>query len=273
MSDQKRFDELKEKGYKNLDMDTRKEYSELKDKLEPSKGVLSMFKKSKVGEDNAPEKKTEAQKLEVPKELEIKATELIKQSGDEDRITRLERMVSSLTNENSSLRKETAKMEKGWAEYESPKDRNSTATLKIYREDADAPACAITKITTFKNNAFNEETRKRDKLIYTVSTMDKDGNVKDLKMDAVDFAAMKEIEEVEIISEDSRVLKKVDGHVSSPELDRDKFPKRMLDGGSGYGTNVGGGKVPLEVFKVESTVTVKRENGQEIQMEAKYLNM
>ena len=247
MSDQERFKELFEKGYKNLDMPTRKEYSALKAKLEKSTPIPeNMTKDISQSEGN---------------------------SDSEDRITRLEKMVDSLTNENFSLRKETSKLEKGWAEYESPIARNKIATLKVYRKDADAPAGVIIKLVTFKNNAFDEETRKRDKLIYTLTIMYDNNEIEDLKMDAREFAEMKEIEEVEIIGEDSRTLKKVDGYVRKPNMDKDKFPKRVLSGGSGYGMNIGSQKVSLNIFMVKSTVTVKRSSGQEITLESDYLNM
>ena len=241
MSDQERFDELFKRGYKNLDAPTRVEYQALKKKL--------------AGEKKAEDKPQPTK------------------PDSDDRIARLERLVESLTSENDNLREETAKMQEGWAEYKPPKDANQTATLKVYREDADSEAGVITKLETFKQNAFNEETRKNDLLIYKIEVTYDDASTKEFKINAMDFAEMKEVEKVEIVKEDRRTLKKVEDYAVVPNTDKDGFPKRVLDGGTGYGQNVGSQKVPLEVYMVKSTVVVKRPNGQEITMEADYLNI
>jgi hypothetical protein len=243
------FEELKAIGYKNLNMAQRERYSELK----------AQFEKKEV----APEKEIN----------EVEMIHDISKPSEEDRIARLEKMIEHLSSENSNLREETSKLQEGWAEYKPPKDQNKTATLKVYQKDSDSPAGLVIKLTTFKNNAFNEETRKNDLLIYNVLVRYDDGTTEDLKIEAVEFAKIQEIEKVEIVGEDRRILKKVDGFVPMPEYDKQKYPKRTLDGGSGFGRSIGSGQVPLEVFRVESTVTVKRKNGQEFQMEADYLNL
>lgn len=241
-----RFTELQEKfralgGYYKLSKEEQEEYKTLKVGTEP-----------------------------VTKEEDIKKNNDI---SPLDRIKKLEDQLASMAKENSSLREETSKLQEGWAEYVEPAKRNKTATLKIYRKDSESPAGVVIAISTFKNNAFDEETRKNDKLILNMKIKYEDGKEVDEKIDAKDFTKIREIEKVEIIKEDSRVLRKVEDYVRIPEKDKDGYPRRVLSGGSGYGQNVGTSSVPLEVFMVKSTVTVKRKNGQTIQMSSDFLNM
>jgi hypothetical protein len=196
-----------------------------------------------------------------------------KKLAEDDRITRLEKMVENLSKENSNLREETAKIQEGWGDYVAPKDQNKTATIKIYRKDSDSPAGVIVKAVVFKNNDWDEETHKFNKLVYTVTLRYDDGTTEDVKLGAMELADLREIEKVEIIKEERRTLRKVEDYVPMPDRDKAGFPKRILDGGSGYGKSVGKGQIPLEVFKVESTVTIRRKNGQEFQMENSNLNL
>jgi len=215
-----------------------------------------------------------AAKLEEsePKKVEEKQAEPV-ESTEIDRITRLEKMVEQLSVENTNLRQETAKLQEGWADYTPPTKANKTATLKVYRKDADSPAGVVVKCYTFKNNAFNEETRKNDKVIFTVTLRYDDNTTEELKMDALDFTKIREIEKVEIVKENTRTLRKVEDYIVAPERDREGYPKRVLDGGTGYGRNIGSNQVPLEVFMVKSIVTVKRKNGQEFEMDGDFLNL
>jgi hypothetical protein len=231
-------------------------FKELQAKAKELGGYLALSK----------EEKAEYQSLK-PKEAPVAAPK------EDDRIARLEAMVEKLSGENTNLREETAKQQEGWGEYTPPSDENKTATVKIYRKDADSPAGVVIKAVTLKNNAFDEETRKYDKLIFKATVRYDDGETEDMEIDGMEFAKMQEIEQVEIIKEDTRKLRKVAGYVPSPDTDKQGFPKRMLSGGSGYGSSIGSGKVPLEVFRVESTVTVKRSNGQEFEIESDYLNL
>ena len=209
--------------------------------------------------------------LEIPK-FESKRIEPEKNST-EDRIKALEEALARKDQENDSLRNETQKLQEGWKDYESPVDKNKTATVKIYKEDEEQAPGVIIEAKVFKNNAFNEETRKNDKLLYTITVLDEKGDTKDYKIDAEDLSKIKEIEKVEIIKEKSRTLRKVQDYVVSASKDKDGFPKRMLGGGTGYGTSIGEGKVPLEVFMVKSTVTIRRISGQEFEMDSDNLNL
>lgn len=203
---------------------------------------------------------------------ELKKSE-VPVKADNDRISKLEEMVAKLSADNSNLRAETAKLQEGWAEYKPPTEQNKTATLKVYRKDSDSPAGVVINCTTFKNNAFNEETRKNDKVIFNITLKYDDNTTEDLKIDAMDFVKIREIEKVEIIKEDRRTLRKVEDYIIVPDKDREGYPKRVLDGGTGYGQNVGTMKTPLEVFMVKSEVVVRRKNGQEITMSSDFLNL
>jgi hypothetical protein len=240
-----RFEELQQKGWPKLTADERTEYQALKNgtPVEQKPGAMML-----------------TTKLEVS-------------GSSEDRIKKLEDMVARLSGELSVSKQETSKLQEGWQDYVPPQARNKTATLKIYRENSDTDPAVIVKVVTFKDNEFNEETRKYDKLVYTVTLMDDKGKTKEIKMDATIFFKIREVERVEIIREDRRMLRKVDGFVYAPDRDKDGFPKRILDGGSGYGRNIGSTSVPLEIFAVKSTVVVKRPGGQEITMDSNYLNL
>lgn len=247
MTNQERFDELKEKmkvvKYFGLSVEEKSEYQNLKKEL----GI--------------------AEKEELPDEP------VVVKSSEEDRIARLEKMVESLSAENSNLRSETAKMQEGWSEYKAPAAGNKYATVKIFRKDADSPSGVIVKAVVFKDNELDEQTRRYDKLIYNITLRYDNGKEEVVKMAAEDLAKIREIEKVEIVKEDRRTLRKVEDYAIIPEKDKEGFPKRMLDGGSGYGQNIGKHQVPLEVFMVKSTCTVKRKNGQEFQIENDFLNL
>ena len=210
---------------------------------------------------------------EVPAEIPEEVVADIPAPTEDDRIAKLEAMVNKLAGENSDLREETSKMQDGWGEYESPVDANKTATVKIYRKDADSPRGVITSAKVFKNNAKNDENGKFDRLIYKITVLYEDKKEDNFKIDAMELAAIKEIEKVEIIKENSRTLRKVQDYVPQAAKTSDGYPKRMLSGGTGYGSSIGSGQVPLEVFMVKSTVTIKRSNGQEIEMENENLNL
>jgi hypothetical protein len=222
------FEELSQKGWKNLTAEERAEYQKLKP---------------------------------------------VEADPNEDRIKKLEDMVSRLTVDNTNLKQESAKLQEGWQEYVPPAQRNKTATLKIYRENASANPAVITKVITFKDSDWNEETHKFDKLVFTVTLRYDSGETKEIQMAADILTKIREIEEVEIIKEDRRTLRKVDGYVVVPNRDNEGYPKRELSASGGYGHSIGANKVPLEVFTVKSDVTVKRKNGQEFQMDSAYLNL
>lgn len=249
MSDLNRYEELKAKsksggGFFSLTPEEQAEYKTLKP------GVK--------GKDNL----EEATEPAVPKLV-----------PEEDRISRLEKMVEKLSAENSNLRQESAAQQEGFVEYKPVAERNKTATIKIYRKDAESPEGVIIKAVVFKDNEFNEETHKYDKLVYNITVKYGDGKDEILKIDAMEFAKLREIEKVEIIKEDRKVLRKVEDYVPRPDRDKDGYPKRILGGGPGFGQSIGSGQVPLEVFIIKSTVTIKRRDGQEIEMSNDYLNM
>ena len=254
MFDEKRYDVLKAKvkevKFFGLSSEEKKEYRMLKEIAEKSEPTFT---------------KEEAAQFDGPP---VKLFD-----GPEDRLTKLEKMVERLSAENSNLREESSKLQDGWSDYESPAGANKTATIKFYQKDADSPKGVIVKAVVFKDNEFNEETHKYDKLVYTIDVRYDDGKEESLKIDAVELAKIREIEKVEIIKEDKKTLRKVEDYITIPERDKAGYPKRMLSGGSGYGQNVGKNQVPLEVFMVKSICTVKRKNGQEFQIDNDFLNL
>lgn len=202
-----------------------------------------------------------------------KAKEAAPSNKMEERLAALEKALADKDVENASLREETQKLQDGWKEYKSPAGQNKTATVKIYKENEDDKGGVIVSVRTFKNNAFDEETRKYNKLIYKANVRYSDKETKEIEIEAEELAEIREIEKVEVIKENKRKLRKVQDYVVAPERDKEGYPKRMLSGGSGYGANIGSDKIPLEVFMVKSTVTVRRTNGEEFEMESDYLNI
>ena len=171
------YEELKAKGWVNLSSSEKTEYQAFK----------------KAEEDTAREDAEKEARGEVQKEAP--------DNKMEQRLEALERALAQKDVENEGLRNETRKLQEGWQEYDVQTEGNKTATVKIYREDADSKPGIITNIKTFKHNAFNEETRKNDKLIYSITCWyDKDTD-KEFKIDAEDLALFTEVETVEIIEE------------------------------------------------------------------------
>lgn len=245
-------------------------FEELKAKLKEAGGFFKLSKEEQV-EYSELNKKNKSVKTGESVEIE-KST---KASGDklEARLEALEKALAAKNAENATLREETQKLQDGWKEYKSPAARKKTATIKIYKENEDEKGGVIVGIRVFKNNAFDEETRKYNKLIYKINVRYGVNDIKELEIDARSFVEIKEVERVDIIKENKRKLKKVQGYAVVPDTDKDGYPKRILSGGSGYGSNVGSDKVPLEVFMVKSTVTVRRANGEEFEIEADNLNI
>ena len=240
-------------------------FDELKAKIKETGGFLGLSK-----EEQTEYKTLKSQASDTP---EPRVDKVEKGNKTEDRLKALEDALAESRAENSNLREESAKLQEGWSDYTPPGDANKTATIKIYRENAEAPAGVIVDAKVFSSTEFDEETRKYDKLIYTITCRYDDESLVDHRIEAELLSQIREIEKVEIIDEVSRTLKKVDGYVPRASTDKEGYPKRQLNGGSGFGHSEGEGEVELAVFMVKSTVTVKRANGQEFEMEADNLNL
>ena len=164
--------------------------------------------------------------------------------------------------------------ESKWHEYKEPKDRNKTATLKIYQEDSDREPELVVKCVVHTHYGMDEETRRKNKLVFKVTLLSKDGETREVKMDAVDYAQIRNIETVELIKNDRKILRKVDGKVWVNPKNKEGYVVRRLGDGTGrYGVAANEGhEVDLEVLRVEENFVAKRESGQEFEIAGDCLN-
>ena len=174
--------------------------------------------------------------------------------------------------EKAQFKGGTGATAEGWHEFKEPKKPNKTATFRRYREDGDAPWGIIVDWRFFKNE-YDENTRQYNKPIYKMVVQYDDGNRKEYEIEWIKFAAITEIERVEIIKEEKKTVAMSQGTVTKAFRDAEGYI---------YSPHVGGGQVkvkgeistqvPLLVKKDEITVTVKRENGQEFTCDSSRLN-
>ncbi len=248
-----RLEELKEKGWVNLTGEERTEYKALSEADTP---------------------KVEETKDEVKKDSAKGKPATVTMTKEE-----LERFVESeilkfkkLESEKSRFAGGISRSEVEWHEWKEPKRQNKTATFRLYRVDGDSPWGIIVDWRFFKN-VFDEGTRKVDKPVYKIVVQYDDNSRKEYEIEWIEFAKITDIERVEIIKEEKKVMAMSQGSVTKAFKDSQGYI---------YGNHPDGGdikikgevsaKVPLIVKRDQITVTVKRENGQEFTINADRLN-
>lgn len=234
LSDEEIVKKVKDKGYVNLSGEERKRYQSIKN------------------ESSAPPKK------------------------DKDTITIKKIELQDMINQGiENYRKSTPqKSEKygEWKEIEPGQEKNKTAKLKMYQENAKSPIGVVVRVDYFKTT-WNEETHRYDKVLYEMEVLYDDGKTKTYEIDAVDFAKLNQTEEIELIDVERKKLRQRSGKIGIPMKDKDGYPLIRADHGNKYGSMQGVvGEVDLEVIRYDEKFKVKRPNGQTFEIHSKYLN-
>lgn len=124
----------------------------------------------------------------------------------------------------------------------------------------------------FYKKIFNEETRKVDKPVYKIIVLYDNGDKKEYEIEWGQFAAITDLETVEIINEDKKVLAMSQGTVNKAFMDSEGYVWGNHPDGQVKVKGEITTKVPLIVKRHEIICTVKRENGQVFTLNADRLN-
>jgi hypothetical protein len=212
--------------------------------------------------------------LKRPDSEKIPEEELL-ESEKEDRLimipkSELQEMIDEATRKALSSQPETPDFT-DWREWTPPKDKNKTATLKLYQEAGDKPVGVVTRVEYLKT-VWNEEEHKFNKVLYAMEVTYDDKSVKNYEIDVREYAKLNRIEKVELIDVDRKILKKSTGKTMLNLPNNKGIMMRNANSGS-YGVSLGGEyEVDLNVFRVDETFTVLRPNGQKLKIHSKYLN-
>lgn len=235
-----RFEELQEKGWRNLDAAEREEYSSLK-KMEETENLIKPA--------NIPPKK---ETIEVTKD-ELKS---MIQDGIQSYI--------------KAANSEPARTSDGWHEEKESSDVKF-ARIKVYQEDTNSEKGLIVD-WKFLKNEFNELTRKHDKQIYELTVKYKDREKK-VNMELLDFTRIKDYEEVKILSTESKKMVKVTGKVRRAMQDKSGYTRSVFAGSGGaVDRPIVGDFVDEKVERIESFHKVQLQNGEILEINNSRLN-
>lgn len=246
---QDRFNELKEKGWRNLDANERGEFQELKKQFEGP----TIESVSSVSQASLPAQPTEERTITVS-ESQLKS------------MVQAEVMKHQNTAQQSIV---PVFVDGKWKRSEPPKIGNRNATFRRFREDSDSPVGIIVN-WRFHKNVFNQETQKTDKPIYKITVLYDDASTKEFEIEWLEFAKITDIETVEIVEMKKEKEEMSQGRIRLPMwkgnerwigLDKETQARYMTDK-----------MKDLVVFRDRITVTVKRPNGQLYTCNADRLN-
>lgn len=239
-----RFEELQKKmteagGYLSLSKADQKEYSAIKDGLEPPKQKQETITMTKD-------------------ELAAMMQGIVTDAIDKYK------------SEQPSLEEigDAVKVGK-WMKARDEKKQNHTANLKIFRLDGDAEAGVMID-KKFLKHGFNEETRKNDIPIYKITVLYDNGETKFHEVNWPEFMATNEFEKVEIIKQTVEPQEMTVGVGQYPASDKGY----AFSNPGFFGTKQGKseGNFDYKVIRQDITCTVKRPNGKTITLNANQLN-
>jgi len=211
--------------------------------------------------------------------FEESSDEIIKNTIEEDTIVvdkaefnSLKALVQNLQKSQKSLEKQ-AGLGGGWEEYVEPKKANRTATIKIFKEDADQPEKFIIdwkhKKFIYKDVPASDGgyTSIIDKDIYNITLLNADDTEEIVEMPLPTFARINEHVVVEIISQEKKMFAKNQGKVSKTHQDKEGY--RLAKSGAVVKTD----EVVDLIVKMPKTVcTILFPDGRKREIPADRLN-
>lgn len=239
-----RLETLKEKGWKHLSKDEKKEYQELKSADVPNT---------------------------VPEGFEPLSTVKVK-----DTITMTKDELADLVAEaaealHARRHVKDDKLLGKWSEFKEVEGNNQTATLKVYQEDVTKPRGIIIKAEFYKR-VMNPEENKFNKDLFKLTVLYPDNTTEEIEMDSILYAGIADIERVELIKNDRKKMKKSIRSINVTPKDKGGYTSRAADRGGEYGDSQGGYEVPLDDIKYKETFTCKTEKGQIFEVKGQDLN-
>jgi hypothetical protein len=258
-----RYDDLKEKGWPNLNSAERKEYGQLKANVENAE--VTSLEGDETGITKQEEFKPQpiAEKFNMPsKEPSVTLTR-----------AQLDEIVASAVEKATATATRGLERQLGlgdWKVAKEERNANKRARMRLYQKDTDSPLALIVD-WKFLKNAYDENTRAYDKPIYKLTVLHDDGTKEDVEIPLLDFSKINNYETVEIIATETRKLEKVHGKVR--QTMRNKEGYAMSPHPSGGTDNVMlGGWVELKEVKMDEIHTIKRPNGKTLTIHNSKLN-
>lgn len=155
-----------------------------------------------------------------------------------------------------------------WIKARTPQKQNRIAKLKIYREDGISEPGIIID-WRFKKNAFDEISRRYDIPIYDITVLYNSGE-KHYEIPLVEMSKISEFETVEILKEEVTEQEMSDGQGRKSVNDKGYlFSNPAFFGTKGAGT---GEVFDYIVKRKETKLTIKRPNGQEMEIKNERVN-
>lgn len=230
-----RLQELKQKGWKNLNGDERKEFQRL-DAETPTVAPAD----TRSADDGTVTIRKDDLKAMIADEVS-KATQTLQQA-------------------NRSLERQAGMG--NYQPYKPPKEKVYTATLRKYRSNTDEP---FSLITDWKHLRFdyNELSRKHDKDIYKVKLRGMDGSEKWVEMPLEDMNLVNDFETVTILKKTNDMKQRIHGYTYKKYMDKDNYI---------YSDRPTAERVPLIELKDDFTCEVQLENGDKITLPESRLN-
>lgn len=150
-----------------------------------------------------------------------------------------------------------------WHDLELPKQRKYTATLKLWQKDYRSPKGLV---VDWKRSRFGMDSDGEKTEFFDVTVRYDDGNEEVVELPIIEFSRMNEIERVEIVSMKERKLQMKEGETRASVIEVDDAGiSTVMDRKT---TQV----VPLVVIKNEPIATIRRANGQTMQLPVNRLN-
>jgi hypothetical protein len=172
-----RFEQLKSKGWVNLSMDEKDEYSKLKKAFD----AVPKIEKEEPKEETVTFTKSALKEMLDQIKQETKANTLILKDNE-------------------------------WKEYKPGPKRRYTCTIKVYRQDSESEPGLIVDWKRFKTDR-NPETKKLDYDIYNVTIRYDSGKEEIIQIPVIEFNGFQEVEVCEIIEVREKKLQKSYGRV------------------------------------------------------------
>jgi hypothetical protein len=252
-----RYEDLKEKGWANLTKEERAEYQTLRTDVEVANtlqaGTTTHYTTTDTG----------VKPLEKEKTITMTKEELDKMIAERIEADRKQQEGQHIG---------TVKADNQWQEYKEPVKPNKIAKFRLYRENGEAPYGLIVDKWWLRDD-YDENTRTYSKKIYKIVVQYDDMSRKEYEIEYVKLGAIADIEKVEIINEDRKVLSMSQGQVNKAYRDTDGYI--YSPHAAGGAVKIKGeisGKVPLLVKRDDVMCTVRRANGQTFQIHVSKLN-
>lgn len=188
--------------------------------------------------------------------------EIIKPEDKEESITltktSLKQMMEEIRTEERAKTKKIRDTE--WQEFKAPAKRKSTCTMKVYRKDSESEPGLIVDWKRIRTER-DPETKKLTYDIYKLTIRYDNGKEETIEIPVHEFNSFQETETCEIVKTEEHRLQMKQGETRASKVSRDDTGNEMILGDEKTNDNI-----PLIVVKDSPVLTIKRPNGQEMEI-------